>query len=208
MKKSTFTTLAALVSLCLTGLPAKADLLQLDSPRFGADSLTLDTRTGLTWLDLPFTLDHSYLEAEAATQPGGPMEGFRHATAQEVLSLYSSAGFQPGFIAQSSPSFQTVASLLSLVGQTDVQNGMLGAAGLTDTLERGGSVSAVMTYGFQSGIPGYFVTALPGPGTTEYGLETAYPSLGNWMVEVPEPSTGALLLAAAALGAFVPKRKS
>ncbi len=197
------TTLAALVSLCLAGLPARADLLQLDSPRFGANSLTLDTRTGLTWLDLPFTLDLSYLGAEAATQPGGQLAGFRHATAQEVLSLYGSAGFGEGLILQSNPSFQSVVSLISLVGQTSTQDGAPEAFGLTATLVDGASELASMDYETFSGTPAYLVDS-----TTRYGLDTHYPTIGNWMVVVPEPSTCALLLAAGALMVLLPRRRS
>jgi len=205
MKTITPTTLAALVSLCLTGVPAHADLLQRDSPRFGANSLTLDTGTGLTWLDLPFTLDLSYLDAEAATQPGGKFTGFRHATAQEVQSLYGSAGFGEGLILQSSPSFQNVASLISLVGQSSAQDGAPEALGITGTLVNGHAVLAAMDYLLVNGTPGYLVSAVTGG--AQYGLDTHFPTVGNWMVVVPEPSSYALLLVAGALMMVLPRRR-
>ena len=194
---------AALVSLCLSGVPANAGLLQLDSPRFGANSLTLDTGTGLTWLDLPFTLDLSYLDAEAATQPGGQFAGFRHATAQEVLSLYGSAGFGEGLLLQSSPSFQKVVSLVSLVGQSSAQDGAPEALGITGTLVDGPAVLAAMDYELVSGTPAYLVSA--GTAGARYGLGTHFPTVGNWMVVVPEPSAYALLLVAGALMMLLPR---
>ena len=76
MKDKRHITAAVLVMLSFARLPAKADLYQVDDPRWGAGSMTLDTRTGLTWLDLPFSQDLSYSQAEAEMLPGGEFAGF------------------------------------------------------------------------------------------------------------------------------------
>ena len=191
--------LAALVSVSLMAVDGSAELFQQNDARFGPNSLTRDTRTGLVWLDLPFSSDLSYLQVEAATQAGGQFEGFRHATADEVLSLYLSAGFGEGFIPESSSSFQNVVSFVSLLGATSAT----GAAGITGTLFNDSSLAlAYMSYGASAGIPGYFVTTSLGtPETlsTHYGPETHFSTVGNWIVVVPEPSTSAVLIIAGAL---------
>ena len=134
MKAIRYVTATVLVILSSTRLPAKADLYQVDDPRWGADSLTLDTRTGLTWLDLPFSLDLSYSQAEAEMLPGGEFAGFRHATAVEVASLYASAGFGEGFIPAFTAGSQDVVSLISLIGAT----GGTDTAGITGSLDSHG----------------------------------------------------------------------
>ena len=124
-------------------------------------------------------------------QPGGQFAGFRHATAPEVASLYASAGFGEGFIAESSGSFQNVVSLISLLGMPAGS----GAVGITGSLDGNeAALVAYMSYGSVGDTRGYSVTAnMP---TTKYGLDTQFPSAGNWLVVVPEPSSGALLLIA------------
>lgn len=78
--------------LLLSNAATSAALVQGDDPRYGAGSLTLDTSSGLAWLDLPVSCGYSYLQALAATGPGGSFDGFRFATAQEVVALCASAG--------------------------------------------------------------------------------------------------------------------
>jgi hypothetical protein len=200
MKAEHYITAAVLVLLSFARLPAKADLYQLDDPRWGTGSLTLDTQTGLTWLDLPFSQDLSYLQAEAAMQPGGEFAGFRHATADEVASLYASAGFGEGFIPASTTSSQDVLSLISLIGAT----GGTDTAGITGSLDSHGlALLAYLNNVSINSEPGYLVTATAG---TSYGLDTHYYDVGNWMVAVPEPSTCSLLLLALAL-ALIPRAR-
>ena len=62
--------LAALVSLLLTGLPAKGNLIQASDPRFGLNSLTIDTGTGLGWLNLAASAGLSYQQVLADTTTG------------------------------------------------------------------------------------------------------------------------------------------
>ncbi len=189
MKPIRIATIAGVILVSFTRFFAKADLLSAYDPRWGADSLTIDTRTGLTWLDLPFTLNLSYLQAEASMRPGGSLEGLRHATAAEVASLYSSAGFEQGIIAESDPRSQKVVSLISMVGTTGASD----AVGITGSIDsRGLALMVGMNYARANGAPVYIVTAT-GPATA-YGLSTRAPSVGNWLVLVPEPSSWALLL--------------
>ncbi len=65
---------------------------EMDS-RFGPKTITVDHQTGKKWLDLNLTTNRSYDEIIVETSPGGEFEGFRHATSEEVLELFSNAVF-------------------------------------------------------------------------------------------------------------------
>ena len=110
-----------------------------------------------------------------------------------------------GLILQSSPSFQNVASLIALVGPSSAQDGAPEALGITGTLVNGQAVLAAMDYLLVNDTPGYRVSAVTGG--AQYGLDTRFPTVGNWMVLVPEPSSYALLLVAGALMMVLPRRR-
>jgi len=69
-----------------------ATLLSLDDTKFGAGSLTLDTVTGLQWLDVTQTLNMSMNDVTANMGTGNTYSGLRYATANEVITLYADAG--------------------------------------------------------------------------------------------------------------------
>ena len=92
MKTPHSITLVLLVTLSLANLPVKAALVQATDPRFGPNSLTIDTSTQLAWLNLGNSVGLSYDQVLADTAPGGIFSGYRFATLNEVLGLYSSAG--------------------------------------------------------------------------------------------------------------------
>lgn len=92
--------------------PSYAVLISQNSI-YGSDSITLDTDTGLQWLDPWLAIVqggsgcgggpscggihlNSYYDIKAQLGEGGYYEGFRYATRQEVETLfYSSAGIDP-----------------------------------------------------------------------------------------------------------------
>ena len=174
-------------------------LVSADDPRFGPNSLTVDTRTGLTWLDLPLSSDFSYLQAEAATQSGGRFVGFRHATVLEVLSLYNSAGFGEGLVAQSDPNYPNAVALMSMIGET-YPGAVVGVSGTLNG--RGQALAPWIGYSSFNNVDGIMITTsrqLPGTYSALYDLDIHFPTVGNWLVEVPEPSIPALLLITPAL---------
>jgi hypothetical protein len=63
-----------------------------------------------------------------------------------------------------------------------------------------------MAFSYYGDVAGYTVTAVSSP--TYYGLGTAYPSVGNWLVVVPEPSACALMCAGGALTLLLPRGKA
>ena len=193
------TTLAALVSLLLTGLPAKANLIEANDPRFGLNSLTVDTTTGLAWLDLTASAGLSYQQVLADTQPGGIFSGFRFAKAPEVLTLYASAGIPgPGNYPGSVPGDQAILNLISLVGATSFQDGNPETLGISGTSETFGRVVPGLDFLYVSGVPTYAVTGVPGQ-TLVYGETTSFPTVGSWLVSpVPESADSSIYVLAVA----------
>jgi hypothetical protein len=192
MTKAKFSTLSIILVLLLSKAVISAALVAADDPRYGVGTLTLDTSSGLAWLDLPVSRGYSYLQALAATQPGGAFDGFRFATAQEVVALCTSAGIPgPDWYVESSPAIQPILSLISLVGATSSQDGRPEAHGISGTMFDNGSHWAVgLDFWYVTGVPGYGVDGLPGqtPGFA-IGDTASLPVYGNWLVEpIPEPS--------------------
>ena len=60
-------------------------------------NITLDTSTGLEWLDWSLTLNRSYDDVFAQTQ-GGNLDGWRYATEAEFVTLAVSAGIPLSFL--------------------------------------------------------------------------------------------------------------
>lgn len=85
--------LGSCLSLGLLCNPASAALVSLGSS-FGADTITLDTETGLRWLDLDLTDGRSVEDISSQLGEGGEFEGFRYATVEEVEQLWINAGIQ------------------------------------------------------------------------------------------------------------------
>lgn len=70
---------------------SKAALIDLDWNTINDSALLLDTSTGLQWMDLSVTVNQSYNEVQTQLQQGGTYDGFRYATRDEVLHLWSEA---------------------------------------------------------------------------------------------------------------------
>lgn len=189
-KRIQFSTSIGLLLFGLAETSIRADLVSVDDSRYGKDSLIVDTRTGLAWLDLCYTVNLSYSQTEAASQPPNFLSGFRHATSSEVKSLFSSAGLVEGFIAESSPGYQSASSLISLVNSAP---GITEIIGITGTRIDEGDlkwvVPAAITSAYVDGKHGYYVQNSP---NWRFGLDATFPSVGNWMVATPEPSVLAL----------------
>jgi len=201
---------AVLAAILMTGLPAKASLIQATDSNFGLNSQTVDTATGLTWLDLTASAGYSYQQVLAATQSGGMFGGYRYATAQEVLSFYLDAGI-PG-VGVYSGSDPTIASFLSLVGATSSQDGHPETFGLSSTSDGPGSQFVPgVDYFTSNGNPSYQITGIPGQaGDLGYGVTTSSKGVGSWLVSVPETAdAGIYILAIAGLAVFasVQRRK-
>ena len=189
---------AILVMGFIAAKPARADLYLTDNPTFGPDSVTVDTSTDLGWLNLSDTAGLSYQQVSSEMEPGQLYSGFRFATVQEVLGLYSSAGI-PG-TGIYSLSTTAIPSFFSMIGASGTINGYAGVLALTGTPSPNGPpglfcAPAIYAFGY-SGIEEYLVN--DGgfkAGGTAYGSTASYPDLSSWLVEeVPEPANGRFLV--------------
>jgi len=196
--KTTPSTLLLFTRCTLFLLPlmaARAELISADDPRFGQNSITLDTATGLGWLDLTCTTNLSYIQAEALRAPGQPLAGFRHATANEILTLCLDAGIpHSGFFDKSDPAASAIDSLINLLGPTEFLTGVTGIGGITGTLTTDFHPYGLEVDSLFGG--GNIYTVNVATRQTTYDPDTAFPSVGNWMVKaIPEPNLPAALVA-------------
>ena len=175
-----------------------AALLSVSDPRFGENTLTLDTSTSLAWLDLPISSGLSYDQVLAATQPGGALAGFSLATTQEVADFFRSADLLPGgFYPESGTNTAKILSFISLVGATSSQNNRPEAFGITGSpAVNGVHYVEGIDFFYANGAAGYGVASPWGGFGDSYGTGT----VGSWLVEVvPEPAAWRM----AAIAAFM-----
>lgn len=122
MSKFFVVVISVMIVLGLMCVPGRAELLEIDLvPGSGDGLLTLDTDTGLEWLDLTATSDpagQSYNAVAAGFGGFTTEQGFRFATVSEVLILFDNAGviaLNTGFV---SANFAPVSQLIGLLGCT------------------------------------------------------------------------------------------
>lgn len=109
----------ALAAIVLHTNCAQASLIVLDWNNPNDGRITLDTKTGLEWLDLSATIGRSYDEVRLEVGPGGEFVGFRHATDVEVLNLWENAGIPMiGNFTYYSANFLPVQYLMNHIGIT------------------------------------------------------------------------------------------
>ena len=95
--------------------PTGAALVSQTGP-FGPNTHTLDTETGLVWLDLTESTNYSHTQILAEIQPGGVFEGYHLATGAEVAELFANAGIPlltTDFVPQN---YASVVALMNLIG--------------------------------------------------------------------------------------------
>jgi len=83
-----------MVFLLLGTMHANAALIPLDWEQHstGNQYLTLDTSTGLGWLDVSLSTGMTRAEVETELQTGGLFDGFSYATFGQLQTLFNSAG--------------------------------------------------------------------------------------------------------------------
>lgn len=91
---------------------------------------TLDTSTGLEWLDLTASTNRSYNDVASQFGAGGDFEGLRHATLVEVRHFFVELGFPIG--SSSTPSSTGMLQAIQLLGETNDAN----TSGLFDPTDR------------------------------------------------------------------------
>lgn len=109
----------ALAAFVLHTNCAQASIIDLDWNNPNDGRITLDTMTGLEWLDLSATIGRSYDEVSLEVGPGGEFMGFRHATDVEVRNLWENAGIPMiGDFDYYSANFLPVQDLMNHIGIT------------------------------------------------------------------------------------------
>jgi hypothetical protein len=165
---------------------ARATLIELDDPVYGAASITRDTDQNLDWLDVPISAGRSYDDVSIQFGPGGDFEGFRYALKSEVAALYNSVGiFNISGPPPSEESYEPAVYLQGLVGETSpmttsgvVADPYLDGQHFGSELRRDDDAQTAIAEDFEV----HFQDDAPAP--------------GHWLVRaVPEPSTGVLVTA-------------
>ena len=123
---------SAMVFCTLLSATAHAALVSEDSS-FGTGTLTLDTDTGLQWLDVfvgstlgtsSSTSFNSYNDVKSMMGSGGALEGYRYATRDELETLlFSSAGIDPVTSQNGSPTSTDSQRMEQLFALTDYTRG-------------------------------------------------------------------------------------
>lgn len=115
----------ATAALGLTTISAQAALIK-------TGNIILDESTNLEWLDLTQTANRIHTEITGAFGAGQEFAGWRHGTANEIGTLFTSAGYAPGYL---SPADPAMVAMIDLLGHTiTVSNGergfVIGASGV------------------------------------------------------------------------------
>ncbi|MGI9458073.1 MAG: hypothetical protein ACR2NU_16025 [Aeoliella sp.] len=118
-----FVVVAGLVSLILAPSPVAASLSGGD---LLGESLAIDSITNLEWLNLEATQGLSWNQAELSTFVTN--DGFRHATSDEVNTLFLNAGFLTTNNVNNPLNDPAAALLLTLLGDT-LFDGTINATG-------------------------------------------------------------------------------
>ena len=164
---------------------------------FGADALTLDTQTGLSFLDLTFTRNRTYLEVAAQLAPGGLFDGFRYATLSEVHTLFLNAGITQFDVGTTGAlvNYAAADALLDHLGVLSVLNsgGLTGRTtnGFVAPLLAGNTVKAIHLSARESGgVPAWGRADLNFFSPAATFRSNGY---GSYLIATPEPSSFALV---------------
>lgn len=122
-----------LFSLLLVSNLSHASLYNLQD--FG--SYTLDKNTGLEWLDTSYTIGKSYNQVLALTAAGQSLDGWRHATFDEVQDIFTTRGYSFSGTSKLTSSTTIIngdlffLTLIDLLGATDTRSNRKDLLGLT-----------------------------------------------------------------------------
>ena len=164
----------------------------------GDQKLTLDSNTGLEWLDIDQTLNKSYETVTSSFGTGGAYEGFRYATLAEFQALLANAGMMGYSVnSVSSQAYAEAAALQSLLStsfSSDSQKasyGIFADPAISNFQRRSADLELL-----PPNLTGVFISD-----QTNFASE----SKGSWLVRpaaVPEPSTCCMAFAGLACGGY------
>lgn len=175
---------------------ARASLTSVDLNTLGDGKLSLDSVTGLKWLDLDQTTGFSYDQMNIELQPGGLFDGFRRASTAEVDAFYTSAGILTrGYVAAEAPN---ISALLAINGT--LQTGFrIGSSGFTsNAIGLGHEITSHFLAPNESF--GAYVAAFNNGSAVDW---FAFSDTGHWLVQTPSPGAASLF----AIGGLVATRR-
>ncbi|PHR88861.1 MAG: hypothetical protein COA78_36210 [Blastopirellula sp.] len=211
MKRTILLAVACLAVMFTVG-QVQAAIVAADWQSSGDNKLTVDTATGLAWLDLTETFSLSYNAVSPLLASGQSLDGFRFATAQEVHTLMSNAGL---YVAQSTDTFTptpgqvaAVDFLAPLLGETlslTYGSDYYGSRGVVENPLLSGNGLMVGFYYKNSGatyVNDYF----------NHSLSSTGGGKGVWLVQdteaTPEPTSLAIFgIGALCMGAGAARRR-
>jgi len=156
--------------------PANAAFLERDWKSAGDKLITLDTNTGLEWLDVAESTNYSFNYVNSQFGVGGDFEGFRYATTSEVKEFITNAGWPVfGSTIFSPEAYEPLSLVQSLVGVTQDLGYMRITTGAT----------ADLNFGVRDGVSVYVST------TDQQGLTVLG---GGWDDSVADPLVGSWLV--------------
>lgn len=189
MKKKLLAGLAVgVMTLGLVGM-AEAALIEADFSSVGDKLLTVDTETGLEWLDVTASKGISYDAVLAGYNGYTTINNFRFATSAEYIELITNAGFVT--IGEAKAEYMTIAAdLISKLGETDNYLGNTFTDGMLSPFSVGGYVPRAL-------VANYYLQTLGAAYSSSMHTTSVGPNLGSFLVRdsapVPEPATILLL---------------
>jgi hypothetical protein len=115
-------------ALLLSATSAQAELVETDWKNTGDALATLDTETGIEWLDLTQTDYMSINQAEGLTGEGGAFDGWRLPTRDEVTQMMVNAF--PSIASQMNPGGSGLVTSATTQNEADIFSALFGQ---TDT---------------------------------------------------------------------------
>ena len=180
---------AALLLLFLLPTAVRAAFISQDSS-FGPDTVTLDTDTGLEWLDVNLSSGQSFATVSSKFGVGGDFYGYRYATPDEVLTLVNNSwGFSPtvtyGILTTvGNTGSDQLSGLVDLLSVTHTYPTRFNTAGRTGTYYSGTQLWGLDLGDFTSGDDIVYQVAWD---------DWSGGGWGSWLVAdapvIPEPST-------------------
>lgn len=179
-----------LLLLLLSPITGRASLISADLLTPNDGLLTMDSQSGLEWLDVTATQGQSY-DAVTSGYGGFVNLGFRYATISEVSTLYTHAGVvmqQDGFFSENAAGALLLINLMGCTNNcnisVDTQGGLAEDVPFSSTTVRGPfvAISADRSLGF---------AALSTPAIPK---NRGYQDAGSYLVRpIPEPTLSVLL---------------
>jgi len=186
-----------LITLLSAVSSSTAGLIVVDDVKFGVGSITRDTTNKVEWLDLTLSTNRTFEFVEGQLVIGGAFQGFRHASAQEITGLWTSAGI-PNIGTSSFVNIAPSQALMNLIGSTSFQGG----------IGNGKEAIGIGKDGLRSDLDAFLYNGNPVMGAFIEEFEwkgRSAGTVGHWLVRdvstatpVPEPTT--LLLAVGGIG--------